>query len=96
MRYDLGRKRLPSTVTLAITLTTLSLLILGASAWAQQAPTTTQAARGGRGGGGGAGGGGLTADAIAQAAQAKPDIPPGPFQPTWESLRANWKPPEWF
>lgn len=45
---------------------------------------------------GGRGGRGPNAEAIAKAAQAKPDIPPGPYQPTWESLRANWKTPEWF
>ena len=61
---------------------------------AQDTPAADQPVRGrGRAGGGG---GGLTPDAIVKGAQAKPDIPPGPFQPTWESLRANWKPPEWF
>jgi alpha-L-fucosidase len=64
------------------------------------APASQPAARAGRGGGGRGGGGGgrggLTADAVAKGATHKPDIPPGPFQPNWDSLRANWKPPEWF
>lgn len=25
-----------------------------------------------------------------------PAIPPGPFQPTWDSLRQNWQRPQWF
>ena len=28
-------------------------------------------------------------------AKAKP-LPPGPFQPTWESIRDNYRPPAWF
>jgi alpha-L-fucosidase len=35
--------------------------------------------------------------ALIDAAVAKlPPIPPGPFQPTWESIRANYKDPDWF
>jgi len=30
------------------------------------------------------------------AVAALPETPPGPFQPTWESLRANFQVPEWF
>jgi alpha-L-fucosidase len=61
----------------------------------QPAAPAAGAARGGRSGRGG-GRGGLSADAVAKGATHKPEIPPGPFQPTWDSLRANWKPPEWF
>ena len=34
--------------------------------------------------------------AAAIAATRLPAIPPGPVQPTWESLRANYKDPDWF
>jgi len=35
--------------------------------------------------------------ALIDAAVARlPTIPPGPVQPTWESIRANFKDPEWF
>ena len=34
--------------------------------------------------------------AVAVAVTNLPAIPPGPVQPTWESIRANYKDPEWF
>lgn len=33
---------------------------------------------------------------IAAAVAKLPPNPPGPVQPTWESIRANFKDPEWF
>jgi alpha-L-fucosidase len=37
-----------------------------------------------------------TPELAAEAAAAAPAIPPGPFQPTWASLRENYRPPGWF
>jgi alpha-L-fucosidase len=51
--------------------------------------------RGGRGGGGG-GRGGANPEVIAKAAAGAPQLPPGPIQPTWESLRANYRTPDWI
>src|ERR1039458_5153962 len=34
--------------------------------------------------------------AVAVAVTHLPAIPPGPVQPTWESIRANYKDPDWF
>lgn len=38
----------------------------------------------------------VTTEMVKRAADATPPIPPGPFQPTWESIKANYKTPEWF
>lgn len=35
-------------------------------------------------------------DAAVKAIKAKTKMPKGPFQPTWESLKANYKVPEWY
>lgn len=35
-------------------------------------------------------------EVVARAKAASPAIPPGPFAPTWESVRANYQVPEWF
>jgi alpha-L-fucosidase len=37
-----------------------------------------------------------TPQVVDAAAAAKPDIVPGPVQPTWDSLRANYHVPAWF
>jgi alpha-L-fucosidase len=37
-----------------------------------------------------------TPQVVARATAAKPEIPPGPFVPTWDSVRANYQVPEWF
>jgi len=37
-----------------------------------------------------------TREVVARAAAVGATIPPGPFQPTWDSLRANYQVPEWF
>ena len=33
---------------------------------------------------------------VAAALEGIPATPPGPFQPTWESIQANYTDPEWF
>ena len=33
---------------------------------------------------------------VVQAAVAHHPLPPGPFQPTWDSLKANYRVPQWF
>ena len=37
-----------------------------------------------------------TPEIVAQAAAAGAKIPPGPVQPSWDSLRVNYQVPEWF
>lgn len=37
-----------------------------------------------------------TREVVARAAAVGPEVPPGPFAPTWDSLRANYQVPEWF
>ncbi len=37
-----------------------------------------------------------TREIVAQAAAAGAAIPPGPFAPTWDSIRTNYTMPEWF
>src|SRR5689334_19426058 len=37
-----------------------------------------------------------TPEVVAQAASAGVSIPPGPYAPTWDSLKANYHVPEWF
>jgi alpha-L-fucosidase len=61
------------------------------------APATAPAARGGGADGGGAGMGPPSrAELVAKAAAETPAIPPGPFQPTWDSIRENYQVPQWF
>lgn len=38
----------------------------------------------------------VTPEQVQKAVQNTPDIPQGPFQPTWESIRENYKVPQWF
>jgi alpha-L-fucosidase len=35
-------------------------------------------------------------DSVIQAMATLPPLPPGPFKPTWESIAANYRDPEWF
>ena len=61
------------------------------SLWAQPPPDPNAPARGGRRGGS------PTSPEIAiAAAAAGAAIPPGPYQPNWDSLRANYSVPEWL
>jgi alpha-L-fucosidase len=39
---------------------------------------------------------GVPAAVVAAAVAGLPAIPPGPFQPTWKSIRANYRDPDWF
>jgi alpha-L-fucosidase len=80
----------------AVSACVLSICACGFAQERPAATSTAPAARGARGARGGGGRGGLTADAVAKGATHDPAIPPGPYQPTWDSLRANWKTPEWF
>jgi alpha-L-fucosidase len=64
---------------------------------AATAPGEAEEANGAPGGRGGFGMGPPTrAETVAKAAAETPPIPPGPFQPTWESIKENYKVPEWF
>lgn len=38
----------------------------------------------------------VTAEIVAKAAEAKTPVAPGPFEPTWDSIKANYTTPEWF
>ena len=38
----------------------------------------------------------VTPEIVAAAAAAKTPVAPGPFQPTWDSIRANYTVPQWF
>jgi alpha-L-fucosidase len=90
-------RTLASTCTLALALgTSLSLLAQEEppDPNAQPAPGARGAGRGGRGGGGGRGA--VNPEVIAKAAAGAPQLPPGPVQPTWESLKANYQTPEWI
>jgi alpha-L-fucosidase len=57
------------------------------------APTSTQPPRDGGGFGMGPQ---VTAEVVAKAAAAPTPTAPGPVQPTWDSLKANYQTPEWF
>src|SRR3954453_13452707 len=37
-----------------------------------------------------------TPQIVAAAASAPPQIAPGPFEPTWDSVKTNYKTPPWF
>jgi alpha-L-fucosidase len=51
---------------------------------------------GARGGGGFGMGPPATAQIVAAAAAAKTPVAPGPVQPTWDSLKAAYQPPQWL
>ena len=74
--------------------------LLASVAVAQETPPDPNgpapATRGTRGGGRGGRGGGASSGIALKAAAADPQLPPGPVQPTWDSLQANYHTPEWF
>jgi len=37
-----------------------------------------------------------TPELVARALENLPPLPPGPFQPTWDSIQQNYKDPDWF
>ena len=74
----------------------VALLQLSPALPAQDAPPdpNVSAARAGRGGRGGRGA--PSSEIAAEAAAAGAAIPAGPFQPTWDSLRAGYHTPAWL
>ena len=72
--------------------------LAGAALFAQETPpapsTPPPTARGNRGGRGG--GRGPSAEIALKAAAAGPELKGGPVQPTWDSLKENYRVPEWF
>ncbi|HVS54518.1 MAG TPA: alpha-L-fucosidase [Opitutaceae bacterium] len=92
-------KRILLSRPLSLCAASLCALALGAAALGQETPPDPNTpAPGGRGARGGARGarGGASAEVALKAAADAPQLPAGPIQPTWDSLRANYTVPEWF
>jgi alpha-L-fucosidase len=76
-------------------LTPASLLLLAGIASSAIAQPVTAPEIMPQGRGAGRGESAVPPEAIAKITGGK-EIPPGPYQPTWDSIRANYKTPEWF